>query len=120
MLRDATKVDLIFVAETMEERPPWRSSPESLAQIDAHFWDWILWLAQKTRGGKTALVTQELAKMHGYLLAPLGVTRPPRSIADALHLYRTARGEREREFDVSVPRDLERAVQRRLQAAGVV
>jgi hypothetical protein len=44
------------------------------------FWDWTLWLGGKALRGELQLVTDELAKMHGFLLAPLGVASAPTSL----------------------------------------
>ncbi|HEY2939720.1 MAG TPA: hypothetical protein VGJ27_07910 [Gaiellaceae bacterium] len=106
MLRGPVKIDLIFFEETMTERPPWEVSAETLAAIDAHFWDWILWLAAKRAAGRDDLVGQELEKMHGYLLRPLGVEAAPATIEEAVEGYLRALEKAERRFGVTVPRAL--------------
>jgi hypothetical protein len=110
MLPGPTKVDLLFVHETWQKRPPWGPSRKTLPAIDAHFWDWLLWLAQKRRRGKDELVREELVKLHGYLLGPMGVLRPPRDLEGAMHAYLEARGRLEEIYGIKVPRALEEAV----------
>jgi hypothetical protein len=111
MLRGPTKIDLIFFEETMIERPPWEASGATLAAIDAHFWDWILWLAAKRAGGHDDLVRQEFEKMHGYLLRPLGVEPAPTTIEQAVEEYVAASRSAERRLGVEVPRGLRDEVQ---------
>jgi hypothetical protein len=106
MLRGPTKIDVIFVAETMRPCPCWRVERETLAALDAHFWDWILWLAAKHAGGRDELVRDELVKMHGFLLGPLGVATPPVTIAEAVTGYLRASAEAEQRLDITVPRAL--------------
>jgi hypothetical protein len=110
MLRGPVKVDLIFPDEPHALEPPWRVSAETLQGVDAHFWDWILWLNSKGAAGKDSVVTAELDKLFDHLLAPLGVNRPPSSIAEAITAYRDVRDRAERELEVMVRRDLEDAV----------
>ena len=104
MLAGPVKVDLIFPDEPYESLPPWSVSAETLDGIDQHFWDWILWLASKEEKREDELVGRELIKMRDHLLGPLGVDRAPSSIEAAVERYRSARDEREREFDVEVSR----------------
>ena len=112
MLRGPTKVDLIFFGEPMTARPRWQASGETMARLDAHFWDWILWLAAKRAGGRDELVREELVKMHDYLLAPLGVPAAPHSIDEAIDVYLAASAAAERRFGVEVPRALREEVLR--------
>jgi hypothetical protein len=90
-LRGPMKVDLIFPNEPHEHEPPWAPQPDNLKALDAHFWDWMLWLRGKETSGKRDLVTTELQKLFDHLLQPLGVEQVPSSIAEALVLYRAAR-----------------------------
>ena len=106
MLRGPTKIDLIFFQETMRPRPRWHVNAETLAAVDAHFWDWILWLAAKRAGDRDELVRAELAKMHGYLLGPLGVEATPATIEEAVEEYLSASAAAERRLGVSLPRAL--------------
>jgi hypothetical protein len=110
ILRGPAKVDLIFSDEPHATEPPWEPDPETLAGIDDHFWDWMLWLKGKEAGGKGELVAKELDKLFVHLLAPLGVERPPRSVVQAVEVYRAARDKAERRFGVAASREVERAV----------
>jgi hypothetical protein len=85
ILPGPVKVDLIFPDESHALEPPWRAGAENLSAIDAHFWDWTLWLSSKEAAGKDTVVTAELDKLFGHLLAPLGVNRRPSSIAERDH-----------------------------------
>jgi hypothetical protein len=87
ILRGPVKVDLIFPGEPHAHEPPWAPSAENLAAIDAHLWDWLLWLRSKPGD----LVAAELEKLFVHLLRPLGVGRVPASVAEAVELYRPAR-----------------------------
>ncbi len=124
MFRGPTKVDLLFPEEHRTWSPPWNPSAETLEAIDRHFWDWILWLEQKRRGGREDVLANSLGDMHELLLRPMGVAEEPRSASDALAAYVVARDELEREFGFSVPRHLEREVrpavlERRWDAGGL-
>jgi len=110
MLAGPVKIDLIFAEETKEPGPPWAPTAENLPDIDAHFWDWILWLGSKEAAGKHELLRKELQKLFDNLLAPLGADRPPLSIADAIATYREARDQAEARLGVKVPRTLEAEV----------
>jgi hypothetical protein len=106
MLPGAIKVDLFPGEERRRLEPLWRPAPSNLAAIDAHFWDWALWLGGKTLAAKTALVAEELGKMHAHLLEPLGIASPPVSVTEAVAEYRMARDRLEHEWEVSVPHRL--------------
>jgi hypothetical protein len=108
-LRGPVKIDLSF-DEPHELEPPWRPSARTFAQIDRHFWDWMLWLATKEATGRRELVASELDKLFAHLLEPMGVPERPRSLRAAVESYLQARDELGRRFDVVVPRDLEREV----------
>lgn len=110
LLRGPTKVDLIFPDEPQEWAPPWRAGPETLGAIDAHFWDWALWLDQKAHGPRADSLGQELARLHELLLAPLGVAAVPASVPAAVAQYLVARARLERAFGTTVPRRLEAEV----------
>jgi hypothetical protein len=109
LLRGACKVDLIF-EEPHEHEPPWVVAPSTIVAIDAHFWDWTLWLAAKQAVGKTELVDREHASIHDHLLAPIGAARQD-SLGATVDEYLRVRGELERRFDVSVPRDAQSEVE---------
>jgi hypothetical protein len=106
VVRGPAKIDLIFFHETVPQRPAWRVGPDTLAALDAHFWDWILWLAAKGARGRDELVRGELKKMHGFLLGPLGVDAAPATIGEAVGAYLSAADEVERALGMEVPRAL--------------
>jgi predicted nucleotidyltransferase len=110
IVRGPAKVDLIFPDERHANESPWKPAANNLGAIDAHFWDWMLWLRGKETRGKGDLVVSELAKLFDHLLAPLGVKLPPSSISEAVAGYRAARDRAERRFDRVVRREVEAAV----------
>ena len=118
MLRGPHKVDLIFDLPH-EPEPPWPVTRETLESIDAHFWDWTLWLAGKTlAGGKNELVRSELEKMSGHLLRPMGSRDHSRSVEEAVAAYRTALAAQERRLGVAVSPAVGDEVARGLRRAG--
>ncbi|MCW2886489.1 MAG: hypothetical protein JWL58_3351 [Streptosporangiaceae bacterium] len=110
VLDGPTKIDLIFADVSRSWYPPWRVGPDTLRGVDAHFWDWMLWLAGKRRRGKRDLVRVELHKMHEHLLAPMGVAVVPLTLGEAVERYRKARLHLERRYGEHIPRRLEEAV----------
>jgi predicted nucleotidyltransferase len=111
ILPGPVKLDFIF-AEPHDDEPPWRPASSNLAAIDAHFWDWSLWLLAKRVKGRGELVTSELHKMFDHILRPMGVEMSPASLDTAVASYLVARDRLERELGVSVPRLLQREVVR--------
>ena len=107
MLRGPVKIDLIFsdVPHTLE--PPWTVNAATLEGIDAHFWDWVLWLSSKDARSKQEVVARELEKLFGHILAPLRVGEQPASIDEAVAAYRSARARVEDARGVAVSRELE-------------
>jgi hypothetical protein len=105
-----TKINLIFPDMSRRGYPAWRVGPDTLPGIDAHFWDWMLWLAGKRKRGKHDLVRVQLHKMYEHLLAPMGVTVVPMTLAEAVEHYRKARFHLERRYGQHIPRRLEQAV----------
>lgn len=89
---------------------PWDPSRESLGAIDAHFWDWVLWLGGKALRREIDLLTAELVKMHWFLLGPLGVARAPRDLQEAVARYTNARAELSSRLSMSVDGQLGRQV----------
>lgn len=87
LLPGARKVDFIFGGEPVATRGPWDPTIDPPAAIEAHFWDWLLWLGSKQLKGDHALVAAELAKMHDRLLRPLGVRDAPASLDGALRAF---------------------------------
>jgi predicted nucleotidyltransferase len=120
MLPGPTKVDLFPGDERHEIEPPWAPTPANLAAIDAHFWDWTLWLGSKVLHGRTELVDEELRKLHDNLLGPLGVADPPPSVDAAIEEYRRARDRLEREWNLSIERELGDEVSAALRRNGVI
>jgi hypothetical protein len=110
LLPGPTKIDLLFPRETREWSPAWDPSPETLDAIDRHFWDWILWLEQKRRGGRIEVVDKSRRDLYELMLRPMGVDAEPRSLPEAIDGYLAARGALERRFGRVVPRELEREV----------
>jgi predicted nucleotidyltransferase len=109
ILDGPVKVDLIF-PEPHEKESPWEPGPDTLAGIDDHFWDWMLWLHSKEAVGKDEVVAAELEKLQGHLLGPLGAARALSSVAEAVESYREARDRAERRFGRVGDRAVERAV----------
>jgi hypothetical protein len=110
MLRGPVKVDLIFIDEPHVQEPPWVSVAENLGGIEAHFWDWMLWLRNKKAKAENGTVARELQTLFDHLLAPLGVVTVPSSIGEAVASYRSARNKAETRFGRSVNRELEAEV----------
>ena len=101
----AVKVDLFPGDEGQAIEPPWSPGRNNLVLIDAHFWDWTLWLGGKAlRPGSDELIRGELVKMAGFLLGPLGAPHAPTTISDAVRTYRTCRDESEQRYGLPVPR----------------
>ncbi len=110
MLRGPVKVDLIFPEVPHADEPPWQVCADTLEGIDAHFWDWVLWLSSKDARGKREVVETELEKLFDHLLAPLSISSQPSSVEEAVAAYRVARGRAEEALGMAVPRELEREV----------
>jgi predicted nucleotidyltransferase len=104
MLPGAIKVDLFPGDERRALEPPWEPTRSNLVAIDAHFWDWTLWLGGKVLAEKSGVVVEELGKLRRNLLGPLGVTSPPATVEQAVAEYRGARDRLERRWEMSVPR----------------
>lgn len=115
ILRGPVKVDLIFPEEPHVHEPPWVPSADNLDAVDAHLWDWLLWLGSKERSGKDELVAAELEKLSGHLLRPLGVERVPSSVGEAVELYRPARDAAAARLGCAVSPELEAEVARALR-----
>jgi hypothetical protein len=117
LLRGPVKIDLILPDLPWTKLPPWEVSRDTLPAIDAHFWDWTLWLASKVEK-RDAGVAHQYNLMSRHLLASLGAKIVPTSIEDAIQLYRNARSEREKEFRIESPRESEQEVCEGLRNAG--
>ncbi len=110
------KVDLIF-AESHAVLPPWTVEPSTLAGIDEHFWDWMLWLRSKQAVGMASLVQSELDKLHAHLLGPMGVAEVPKTIRESIDAYLRVRSEWEGLFDISVSRLPQQAIEPAITSA---
>lgn len=109
ILAGPAKVDLIFDQPHPIE-PPWLVNAVTLAAIDDHFWDWVLWIGSKQLAGRNDVVTAELGKLHAHLLAPMGVAAVPDSLGEAVAGYTAARDGWEKRLRRRVPRAAETAV----------
>ena len=118
ILPGAEKVDLLFPDHPRAWSGAWVAGSGTLVAIDKHFWDWILWLAQKAEHGERALLRDRLRDMHRLMLGPLGVDEPPHTIDDAIGTYLRARETNERRFGVRVDRRLGEEVLSRLRRHG--
>jgi hypothetical protein len=120
MLTGAVKVDLFPGDERRAIQPPWEPAATNLVAVDAHFWDWALWLGGKVLAEKSGVVSEELRKMQRHLLGPLGVTSPPATVEEAVAAYQLARDRLERRWEISVRRRLADEVMAALVRHGVV
>ena len=111
------KVDLLFEDRPHRDEPPWQVDARTLAAIDDHFWDWVLWLTSKVHAGTHAQVDEELRKMHDHILRPLGIASVPGTLPDAVDVYLEARARNESVLGVHVARLLEQAVSPVVDAA---
>ena len=116
-LRGPRKVDLIFNRPHLPGQP-WEARADALAAIDAHFWDWIWWIASKLAAGKRSFVETELVKLSSHLLRPMGVNEAPRTVGEAVRAYTLARGREEQRLGVTVDRQLDLEVRTGLERAG--
>jgi len=118
LLPGPTKIEYLFLDHTQEARPPVKPSPETLPAIDAHFWDWIWWLATKASIGRNDLVRQHLPKLYRHLLKPMGTDTVPDSIEAAIRDFLVRRGGFERRYGLEVSRALEAEVRRGIRRLG--
>ena len=105
------KVDFLFPDEPNKQSGPWRVSKDSLDHIDAHFWDWVLWLASKKFRGNLELVSTELSKLFDHILQPMLVKQAPETISDAINDYKKSRGDFEARFGISMNTELQDEVE---------
>jgi len=114
------KVDIFPIGARRQIQPPWVASAETLPLIDCHFWDWLLWLGGKTLRGDQELVGDELAKMHTFLLAPIGVASAPGSCDEARASYLGARARAAEALGVVIEPELGLQVSDALRRHGVI
>jgi hypothetical protein len=107
LLRGPTKVEYLFLNEVQDPRPSMRPSPETLAAINTHFWDWIWWLITKASAGRQDLVAEHMPQMYAHLLRPMGIAAAPASIDEAISAFVARRDALEHEYGVCLPRALE-------------
>ena len=119
VLDGPTKVDIFPLGATRRIQPPWALRADTMASIDGRFWDWTLWLGGKALRGQRQLVSDELAKMHEFLLAPLGVVSAPASLDEAVASYLRARAQAMDALGVVVPQELGRQVSEALRRHGL-
>jgi hypothetical protein len=114
------KVDLFL--DLPERRPsaePSATTAANLRGIDAHFWDWTLWLGSKRLRGAETLVRDELVRMWDYVLKPMCCEAAPTTQREAIAEYLRLRRRQEERHGVHVAPELGIAVQRTLAAAGL-
>lgn len=115
-----TKVDIFPIRARRPIQSPWVLGAETLVSIDAHFWDWSLWLGGKALRGERQLVADELTKMQEFLLAPLGVASAPRSLGEAVASYHRVRAHAMDALGVVVHHELGRQVAQALRQHGLL
>ncbi len=106
ILEGPTKVDFIFNGVPRDFDPPYVVEAQNLAAVDVHMWDWSLWLTSKIAKGRDQLVSEELEKMYGYILSPMGAVERPADLASAVDIYKRSRDAAEARFGVELPRRL--------------
>ena len=120
VLDGPTKVDVFPTGGRREIQPPWVLSAETLVEIDAHFWDWLLWLGGKMLRDERELVARELTKMHTFLLEPVGVAAAPANLGEAHRAYLDARAAAMDALRVSIDPELGRQVSHALRRHRVI
>ena len=65
-----TKIEYLFLDRSQVARPPVTPGADTLVAIDAHFWDWVWWLATKASVGRSDLVARHLPQLHAHILRP--------------------------------------------------
>lgn len=112
-----TKIDLLF-DEPHAHEPPHTVSRKTLASIDAHFWDWTLWLTSKVEAGKDDVVRAELTKLTLHILSPLGTNDVPQTLVDAVAAYLPLLERHEARLGTTVPRQLRSQVEPLIRRQG--
>jgi hypothetical protein len=110
LMRGPTKVEYLFLDHAQEPRPPVTPTAETLAAIDAHFWDWIWWIATKASVGRHDLVDEHLPQLYRHILGPMGAESVPTDLDAAIAEYLRRRSALERRFGATVPTALEEEV----------
>jgi hypothetical protein len=103
LLDGPVKVDLIFPDVPFEPAEPWGVSADTLPKVDAHFWDWILWLAAKRARGLDDFVEFSLEDVHRFVLVPMGdAAEAPTSLEQAIERYEALRREQAAALGVDI------------------
>ena len=110
LLPGPTKVEYLFLDQSQQAMPAPKPGPATLDAINTHFWDWIWWIATKAAIGRNDLVAEHLPQLFGRLLRPIGVTEPPADIGAAIDAFISRRDELERDYGITVSRELEEEV----------
>jgi hypothetical protein len=102
---------------------PWNSAlrvirRDTLAGVNSHFWDWILWIGSKKVRGNPDIVKKELDKMYIHLLKPLGCDKVPDSVEEAVSDFTAAFQRKMRLLHTRVNPALRTEVVRGLQEMG--
>jgi hypothetical protein len=118
VLRGPTVVEYLFLGHSQRARTPVKPSEETLPAIDAHFWQWLWWLATKASAGHEGLVDQHWPRLYRHLLEPMGADAMPDSIEAAVRGFLVRRGELERRYAVEVSRALESEVRGGIRRLG--
>lgn len=117
ILKGPVKIDLIFDRPHPQE-PPWTVSIDTIRLINSHFWDWILWIASKEASGKKDMSIKEFEKMYDYLLTPLGCSRSPGCVEEAVRAYLAAFRRQKSLLNIEVDQAVEIEVIRGLRKMG--
>jgi len=119
ILPGMTKVEL-FLGDGHRPDAPWSVTAATLPKIDAHFWDWILYIATAGRRGKLNTMSQHFGLIHENLLGPIGIERAPRSVQEAVADYKRSRTRWEEEFETHCDRGAEFAIEPFLRMLGAL
>ena len=117
ILKGPVKVDICFDF-LQQQRPPWVINSDTISQVNSHFWDWILWIASKEASGKKDMSVKEFEKMYDYLLAPLGCSKSPGSVEEAVRVYLVAFRRQNIQLNTEVDQALEIEVIKGLRKMG--
>ena len=111
MLRGPTKLEYLFLDESQDAMPAPVPGPDTLGAINTHFWDWVWWLITKGAAGRHDLVAEHMPQLHEHVLRPLGIAAVLVGIDAAIAAFVAGRDALEREYGITVPRELEDEVQ---------
>lgn len=118
VLPGPTMVEYLFLGYAQEAKTPVKPSKEALPAIDAHFWQWIWWLATKASVGRDELIQEHWPVLYRHLLEPMGADTMPNSIEGAIRGFLVRRDELERRYDLDLSRALEDDVRRGIRRLG--